>query len=1050
MISDAGSGSTKTQTHTGGQPQQTSGGGQRGPPSGNVNPGPNWSTQQNGPVSGGQTRNWNSGPPRGSHNQNSQQQRKGYQNGPPQNWFNARGNTSYQNGPSQNRNGPNTQNRNWNGRSSQGGPPRNWNGPNQGGPPQGWNGPNPGGPPQGWNGPNQGGPPKGWNGPNQGGPPQGWNGPNQGGPPQGWNGPNQGGPSQNWKGPIQSGPPQNRNGQNQNGTPANWNNSPQNMNAGGNQNGPSPYNGPPPNWNPGPSYNWNYNQQMGGPPSNWNGPSGANWNWNGPPPPGYGPNPAFMAHHYGNSPPGVGIALVDPDLPDGLDDRFQQMQAAHAMKQMGIDMGPPLPMPMPPLPMPGQGQLPPWTSKGQSQSSKTSGTNQAQSQRRVGWPIRPSHRAGFWNPSETPSPTNSTKTNSTTVTSPPPDLSTRPSLAEFRQQPPTPQLAEFQKQPTSRQLTNFTGTVPNEGNQYRYNPYRQYNSGVYGPVGFNNYWKPEVPDHLEDRGRAGKNSTTNFRLQATQLKTDPYNTKAPRVPNLSSNRGREYEREIIGETIPRQRLQGLTKSISPSWGSDQRPPRREFYNPQSRMPQRLPSRRRGDDPERSRTIRQKKPVSRTKTDGDYETETEVDKEEDAKPVDPRIVRRVLEVIKEQRGGGSPSLDSVMDGLNNQGYKFRMKYKYEGDVPPPSWVDRIGNVGPESTTAPPTNSTAISEGTIPIKLLTLPQPSELVMTPARAVRKQPNPLIPKRLPSLNPTNYPKFDTSKPFTLHSFPTFGPAGSSATSQAPRSFGFRNTQNTQWQAGPRSVIGTAIHQEERPGNERESSNIPHLADILNIQQTTSRRFELQFSSTTPSVADFEVKVEKGPNGPEVHVEHDPSESPEGAIVPTNQHISRKPNSFNNSNAQSVTMKSFVRLQNESTNILTPNSSKKLQQMEPVPAPEISGAQAFGIIAGVIIGFLVILAPIVCFLCRVRDKRKQKQRKLSAKRTPTKAQDDGGLMEAMIVSELGMSDAVASTSGARPKSKWIGGKSNNIEENSYSELQELKSNRETTTVEVH
>ncbi|KAK3088714.1 hypothetical protein FSP39_022909 [Pinctada imbricata] len=674
----------------------------QGSPNKQNNQGVKWNSQTKGPPLG-----WFEGSgPRSAPVKHSSQSGSApiRRSSPPQNGTNS--NQNIRPGPSGNGrnsgapwNNPNANQGYWymnSGPYQYNGPPWNWNnGPGPNGPPGNWNTQGQNGPPSNRNNGSGQNRPTNWIGPGPNGPPGNWNTQGQNSPPSNRNdGPSQNGPPSNMKGPTNNWNTQGQGGPS--GPPYNWNN------FGPGNNGP----GPNTNWNGPPGQNTNWNGPPG-PPMGWNGPYGPNMNWNGPPGPnnwngppgGFGPNPAFMSHHMGQSPAGVGIALLDHDLPDGLDDRFQRMQAAQAMRQMGVDIGPPPPFIMPPVPLPvmlpGQGQPPPWI-QGQGQQQRQnqfSGSSQNTTTGRVGWPLRPSSRAGFWTGSSQNNTNQNTTTSSTT---------SKTSVM------PTPTLAEFQHKSNSN--VSFNTQRPSYNFNY---PYGNWNSGVYNPIGYRNwqsFQRPDVPDHLEDKPPRKTTSSTDVRLPDASFGGKRFSSAPPKIPNLTSNM-RNAERENTGQTLPRERIQGLTKSSSIQiWPSrTPSPRRRDFYDQRIRHVERVLGVRNEIRGGGGGGGVEREPEPEKKSDGDHETEREIDKEEGAKNIDPRIVRRVLDVIKQQSGSDGVSLDSVISGLNDQGYKFKMKYRYEGSVPAPAWVDRLGNIK-----AGPTSSPSNTEVTTPIQ------------------------------------------------------------------------------------------------------------------------------------------------------------------------------------------------------------------------------------------------------------------------------------------------------------------------------------------------
>ncbi|XP_046332869.2 uncharacterized protein LOC124115794 [Haliotis rufescens] len=67
-----------------------------------------------------------------------------------------------------------------------------------------------------------------------------------------------------------------------------------------------------------------------------------------------------------------------------------------------------------------------------------------------------------------------------------------------------------------------------------------------------------------------------------------------------------------------------------------------------------------------------------------------------------------------------------------------------------------------------------------------------------------------------------------------------------------------------------------------------------------------------------------------------------------------------------------------------------------------MSVSATFGIVVGSIIGFWLVMGPLVCLLMKVRDHHKEKQKRFMLAPRHGKDKSDNGIMEAMIMTELG------------------------------------------------
>ncbi|XP_062573071.1 transcription factor mef2A-like [Saccostrea cucullata] len=921
-----------------------------------INPGnQNWNN-------GGSGKNWNNGPSIWTAG-NSQNRPSGTQgnNVPPSNnnWNNGQQtnnnrhfNGNWKNGPPNGNLNGGPQNGNWNGRP----PNDNWNG---GSPNGNWNG----GPPNGnWNG----GPPFGNS---NGGPPNGnWNG----GPPNG-----------NWN----NGPP---NGNQNIGPPnGNWNNGPPNDN----QNiGP-----PNSNWNGGPpNGNWN-----NGPPNTNNGHPNGNWN-NGPPNGSpYGPwsqGPPF---------PGPGY-MLDPDLPDGLDtmyQRMQAMQAMHAVNQYAGNLGafdviPPMAFPHP-IQVPPMDPRPP----GVGTDPKT------------GFPMRPHTRAGVWNGITSPSE-NSTanitmafsRRNSAVL------KTIQPKLAEFLHQG---QIVSGNETNNSSGIngTYLQSKTMSSSQNYPYNPY----SYGFNAFGFNPWaqsYQPDIPDHLENK---------NDRAKAIENKPPynppPYNqagwSQRPRerITGLAQTNqtGQPATSEIMSQGIRNvQKIQ----SQMPSMGWQASSPQQQS----ARTNQAWPSQQQRYQPRTPSSVQRSSNVQGTKKPdpdggkqgGDVEKEVDKDKEESQTKTNIDVIKSVLDEVYRQRNNKDLSVSSIMDAINNRKTKIKMQYRYEGNVPPPSWTRQLENIEPKNREPVPT-----------------PKPAELIEE------------------EVNKTSIPRTGASFRFsskyipqnfaTLMKNPRLTPISNFPSRTEPP----QNTPNYRWTQSPpnpsklpsspttnkdqtKDIIQQAI------GIVQQSqSNNKTISDLANILGDSLK-------TTTEKVAtlnvDTEITIQKGDK---VHViNHE-----QVITVPINSTTPSPPSQ----NQMGVTM-AVMEMMPELT---TP---QEMVEKVPIPAESaLSPSSTFGIIVGTIIGLTVILGPIICILCRVRRRHGEKKRKLSAKQSGYR-KGDAEAMETMINCDFG--DPLPSSSfgiGAGAKAKVKSFLTKTVSPGkSCTELQAMKPKSQTTTAMIH
>jgi hypothetical protein len=124
-----------------------------------------------------------------------------------------------------------------------------------------------------------------------------------------------------------------------------------------------------------------------------------------------------------------------------------------------------------------------------------------------------------------------------------------------------------------------------------------------------------------------------------------------------------------------------------------------------------------------------------------------------------------------------------------------------------------------------------------------------------------------------------------------------------------------------------------------------------------------------------------------------------------------------------------------------------------PVPTEaSLSPSSTFGIIIGIIIGFSVILAPILCIICRVRRKHREKKRRVSVKQSGF-SKSDVEAMEKMITcdfGEPGVSGASGGVSlGAKAKVKSFLTRPAN-QGKAATELQTIRPKSQTTTAIIH
>ncbi|XP_069106194.1 uncharacterized protein [Argopecten irradians] len=107
------------------------------------------------------------------------------------------------------------------------------------------------------------------------------------------------------------------------------------------------------------------------------------------------------------------------------------------------------------------------------------------------------------------------------------------------------------------------------------------------------------------------------------------------------------------------------------------------------------------------------------------------------------------------------------------------------------------------------------------------------------------------------------------------------------------------------------------------------------------------------------------------------------------------------------------------------------------------STSSAFGVIIACLVACTVVIGPGICIGCRMRQKAKQRERKRAA--AAATRNEESGIMEAIIMSELGRSalnHEECETKGARSKSR--------SERGTFHELQTLRSGRQSPTIIVH
>lgn len=908
-------------------------------------------------------------------------------------------------------NSPNNRNPNINFRSQQNfqntnnGPP-NWNSgpPSRSGPPgKNWNG----GPSTWTSGNFQGGPPTNFGPPNNNwnnGPPNTNNGPpsgnwNNGGPPNGqWN-KNAGPPNGNWNG----GPP---NG-NWNGGPpnGNWNGGPPNGNWNGGP--PNPNNGPPNgNWNGGPpNGNWN-----GGPPNTNNGPPSGPWN-NGPP---YGNQngPPYSNWNQGPPPaPGIGFPLIDPDLPDGLDTMYQRMQAMQAMHEVNqyagqlgaFDVIPPMAFPHP-VPVPGMIPIPPGPP-----GPVPPGTGP-----QSGFPMRPHSRVDVWadtNPKTENSTGNFTMAFSRRNSEPADTL--RPKLAEFQHQGRigwgngTNNSSGING--TQNQPQQFSNLPPN----YPYNPY----SYGYNAFGYNPWmgpYKPDIPDHLENR----RDNETKF-IQDRP----PYNpSPASSMPRerwaglaQSNQTGVPQPSEIMSQGVKNvQRIQ--TEISSQGW-----PPQA-----QSQRGQWTPSSRRNDW--NIHGTKKRDPDGEKGTGGggggDIEKEVDKEKEESKTKTNMNVIKAVLNEVYRQRNNKDLSVSSIMDAINNRETRYKMQYRYEGNVAPPSWTQQLENVEPQKKEPGPT-----------------PKPAEVMVEEVNRTS------IPRTGASFRfsskyiPRNFANIQNPRIQPIHNFPTMSQNPSAQVNQNARNTGFGQTT-----AGPFPNSKTSAPIVQTQDIIQQAIGIAQsgvMAQANNEANTDlTQVFGEASSSTTPSTTtqkvismnvDTEITIQK--EGKVHVVNHE-----QVITVPVN---TSTPSPLPQSQ-MGVTMAIMETLPG-----VTKSPADTVQKV-PVPVEDsLSPSSTFGIIVGIIIGVTIILGPIICILCRVRRRHREKKRKLSAKGSGG-FKPDAEAMETMLACDFG--DPKTSTSiglGAKAKVKSFLTKPPRPEK-PCTELQTLKPKSNTVTAIIH
>lgn len=796
------------------------------------------------------------------------------------------------------------------------------------------------------------------------------------GPKGNWNA---GPPSGNWN----AGPPS-----------GNWNNGPPN----GNRNG-LPQNG---NWNSGPP---NGNRNSGPPNNNWkngpqnNGPPNGNWN-NGPPPyssngPPYGPwnqAPPF---------PGPGLPLLDPDLPDGLDTMYQRMQAMQAMHEMnqyaskfgGLDIIPPMAFPHP-VPAPGMAPRIPGSGP------------------QTGFPQRPHTRVGVWTGTD---PKSANSTGNITM------AFTRRNSAQSNTL--RPKLAEFQHQGrigwgNGNETTNSTSMTGRNQSQIMTNPrnylYNPYSYGFNG-FGFNPWtrpYKPDTPDHLENR----KNNEKNAQKNQPSYNPAPPSGWAPmprdRLTGLTSNQTRQPEKsEIMSQGVKNiQRIQSETRGWPPqpqantNPGRPPLPQRYDQWTPSSRRQNWNPHGTMKPDPDGGKQ-------------GDVEKEVEKEKEEGITKTNINVVKAVLNEVYRQRDNKDLSVASIMDAINNRETRYKMQYRYEGNVPPPPWTKHLETVKAQKKGPTPRPAEVVAED---VKRISIPRTGASFRFSSKYIPRNMATMIQNQ--TVQPNQNPRAQPNQNTVNMGWPQTPPITSNSPSGPVTPASVFKTQDIVQQA-----IGIAQH----PGNvvsakSNNSQTIPDLAPMLGEMPTTTGKV------ITLNV-DTEIQVQKGD---QVHmINHE-----QVITVP----INRTTPVPLNPNHMGVTMAVVERWPEMST---PPDSVQKA----PIPTEaSLSPSSTFGIIVGIIIGFTIILGPILCIICRVRRKHREKKRRLSAKQSGF-SKGDVDAMETMISCDFGESAGPSSgiSFGAKAKVKSFltrpasRGKAG-------TELQTIQPKSQTTTAVIH
>ena len=713
--------------------------------------------------------------------------------------------------------------------------------------------------------------------------------------------------------------------------------------------------------------------------------------------------------------------MIDPDLPDGLDTMYQHMQAVQAMHEINqyagpmgpLDVIPPMAFPHP-MDAPGMIPMPPLPGA----APMIPGANGPLS----GFPQRPHSRVDVWAGSNETN-TNNTSNFSMAFTrrnSESPDI-LRPKLAEFQHQT---RIGWGGGNVTSNSSSvNATQYNPASSlpQNYPYNPY----SYGFNSFGFNPWHQPDMPDHLENRKDIETKITAN---QPPYYPPPP--SGWPAVPRERwtglaqfNQTGQPLPSEIMAQGV--KNIQQIKKEIS-AQGPPAQGPSPTYQGWPSEQPpgqnaqQWTPSSRRNNWNVHGT---QKPDPDAEKSGGDVEKEVDKEKEESKTNTNMNVIKAVLDEVYRQRNNKDISVASIMDAINNKENRYKMQYRYEGNVPPPSWTQQLESMYPKEKKPEPT-----------------PQPAEVVV---EEVNKTSIPrtgasfrFSSKYVPQNNPAmiQNPRIQPIQNFPFSQNPGVNPQNRGLTqSPEPSARSMSNNQTSASVVQTQDIIKQAIGIAQS-GNMAAPNNggMTDLTELFREGSSTT-------STTTQKVitmnVDTEITIQK--EGKVHVVNHE-----QVITMPVN--TTTPPPQLPPQNQAGVTMAIMESI---------PELTKSPDPSETVPAipveATLSPSSTFGIIVGIIIGFTIILGPIICILCRVRRRHREKKRKLSAHSTGHK-KGDADAMETMLTCDFG--DPKPSTSfgvGAKAKVKSFLTKPP-LPARPSTELQTLKPKSKTVAAIVH